>query len=250
MWRSASRTLPRGRSRFGRWSLAGFIITSATSIAAKLSALIAETGRHTPEGDDHAGDRRAGDPRRVHQDAVEADRVDDPVGADDLDHERLPGGIVDREHEAAESDHREHHPRLDGAEGGQGEEQHRGDRHSGLGDDQELALVEAVGERAAEGTEEEDPRELQGGGEADGEAGARQSEDEPELGDDLHPVAGQGDDLPAEVEAVIADLEGCEGAVEGGAQARPSSSTCSRISAARAKVATSSSGSSRILRAR
>ena len=166
----------------------------------------AETGRDSPEGDDHARDRRARDPGRVDEDRVEADGVDDPVGADDLDHERLPGGVVDRQDEAAKGDHDEHHPRLDDAEGREQEEDRRRDRHPGLGDDQQLALVEAVGERAAERAEEEDARELQGGGEADGEAGAGQGEDEPELGDDLHPVAGQGDDLPGEVEAVVAEL--------------------------------------------
>ena len=82
----------------------------------------------------------------------------------------------------------------------------RRDGHPGLADDQQLALVEAVGERAAEGAEEEDAAELQGGRDADGDAGAGEAEDQPELGDDLHPVAGQRDDLPAEVEAVVGDL--------------------------------------------
>ena len=54
---------------------------------------------------------------------LSADRVDDAVGADDLDHEGLAGRVVDREHEAAEADQREDHPRLGGAGGGEREEQ-------------------------------------------------------------------------------------------------------------------------------
>ncbi len=177
------------------------------SIAAKLSVLRAKTGATPQKAMIEAGDRRTGDSGRMDENAVEADGVEDAVGADDLDHERLPRRVVDGEDEAAEGDHDEDHPSRGRAARREHEQQQRGDHHSRLGDHQQLALVEAVGQRAAEGAEQEDAGELQGGGDPDGDPGAGQRQDQPELGDDLHPVAGQRDDLPAEVEAVVADLE-------------------------------------------
>ena len=67
------------------------------------------------------------------------------------------------------------HPRLLDAEDGDEEEAGGRDRHQRLGDEEEVALREAVGEQAAVGAEEEHRQELQGGGEADREAGVGQA---------------------------------------------------------------------------
>ena len=227
---------------------------------------------HPPEGDDHRhegegvdreagadaegrdqqpGDRRADDPRRLDDDAVEADRVDDPVGADHLDHEALPGRVVDRVDRAHREDREVDHPGRDDAGAGDREEADRGERHQRLGHHQQPPLREAVGEQPAPGAEEEHRQELQRRGQADRDAAAGQAEDQPERGDRLHPVAGERDDLPGEVAPVVGDGERVEAAPYRGAQPlRRSSSIPSRISAARSRVSTSAAGSSRMRRAR
>ena len=51
------------------------------------------------------------------------------------------------------------------------------------------------------------------------EGGAGQGEDQPGLGHGLHPGPGDGDELPAEEETVVAMVEGGEAAGEAGAAA-------------------------------
>ncbi len=87
----------------------------------------------------------------------------------------------------------------------------RGKRHQRLGDHQQAPLREAVGEQPAPGAEEQDRQELQRRGQPDRDAAAGQLEDQPDLGDHLHPVAGERDDLPGEVAPVVGDGEGVEG---------------------------------------
>src|SRR5436190_1590351 len=55
-----------------------------------------ETRRYPEQRDHRAGDPRPEDPRGLDDDAVEADRVDDAVSADHLDHKALAGRVVDR----------------------------------------------------------------------------------------------------------------------------------------------------------
>ena len=87
-------------------------------------------------------------------------------------------------------------------------------------------------------------QELKGGGDADGERRARQREDQPHLGDDLHPVARDRDELSAEPPAVVRDLEGADCSLQRGRH-EGSSSMRSSTSAARSSVSTSSSPSLR-----
>ena len=93
---------------------------------------------------------------------------------------------------------------------------------------------------AAPGAEQEQRQELQRRGQPDRDAAPGQREDQPHLGDDLHPVAAQRDELAREVAAVVGDGQGGEGAAQRGAHRRSPSSSRSRISAARSSVATSS----------
>jgi hypothetical protein len=138
---------------------------------------------------------------------VEADRVDQPLGADQLDHEALPGRVVDGEHGAAgeggDVDHRRrHHPG-----GGDREQPDRRQRHQHLGGDQQPPLRDAVGEQPAPGAEEQHRQELQRGDEADSDARAGQAEDQPDSGDHLHPVARERDQLADEVAAIVGNRE-------------------------------------------
>ena len=102
--------------------------------------------------------------------------------------------------------------------------------------DQQRALRDAVGEQPAPGAEEEDRQELERGRHPDREAAAGQRQDQPDLGDHLHPVAADRDQLPGEVAPVVRDLERCEGAAERGGHRGSRSSRSSRISAARSSV--------------
>ena len=79
-----------------------------------------------------------------------------------------------------------------------------------LGDHQDPALGEAVGDHAAEQAEDQHRSELQRHGEADRADVSGELQDQPVLGDPLHPQTGGGHDLRAEVEPVVAHLEGAE----------------------------------------
>ena len=103
--------LPRGR-RAPR-SCAGSIRQQGDDHPAEGERVDREAGRDADRGDQDRRERRADDAGGVDDDAVEADRVDDPVGADHLDHEALPGGVVDRVDGAADEDQHEDHPRSD-----------------------------------------------------------------------------------------------------------------------------------------
>ena len=103
--------------------------------------------------------------------AVEADRVDDPVGADHLDHEALPGRVVDALTAPQREDREEDHPGRDDAGRGDREEAERPGSPSAIWVTiRRRRFGNAVGEQAAPGAEEQHRQELQGGGEADGEA--------------------------------------------------------------------------------
>ena len=98
-------------------------------------------------------------------------------------------------------------------------EQAEGERQQpgrGLRGVEHLALVETVGDQPTEGTEKEQGEELEPGGDGDIDAGAVEAEeDEVGLGHHLHPGARDRDDLPGEVQAVVADRQGRERAVAG-----------------------------------
>ena len=125
-------------------------------------------------------------------------------GPDDLDHERLPRRVVQRQHRAAHQ-HQRQAPSTA--------------RRSPLSDSpnsvsagtaidscvivSSVPLRHPVGEQAAPGAEQQDREELQAGGEPDRDAGAGQLHHQPHLADDLHPVAGDRDHLAGEVPAVV-----------------------------------------------
>ena len=131
-----------------------------------------------------------------------------------------------------------------------------GHRHQRLGHEQQLALGHRVGDEAAPGSGEQHRQELERGGQADGEGAAREGQHQPHLGDDLHPVAADRDQLAGEPAPVVRDLKRADRASEGGCstgtalRAHPPSSIRSRTSAARSSASTSSESSSRSRRER
>ena len=89
------------------------------------------------------------------------------------------------------------------------EEQDERERHGGrLGHDQGLSLGQDVGEDAAEEAKDEDRRELGDGDEAQVDGIARQLQDEPALGNTLHPSPDERNELAAEEQAVVAVTKG------------------------------------------
>ncbi len=108
------------------------------------------------------------------------------------------------------------------------------------GDEEDLALVEAIGDQPTERSEQQHRQELEAGGNGDVEAGAVQDEeDEVGLRDGLHPGARHGDDLAREVQAVVAHRDGPEGAAPGLADLAPggSSNRCSSRATSSARLA-------------
>ena len=86
--------------------------------------------------------------------------------------------------------------------------------------EEQLALVDAVGERAGPGPEHQHGAELQAHGDAQVHAAAGELQHQPALGDRLHPGAAHGDDLAEEEQAVVVDAQRAERAREAGRAAR------------------------------
>ena len=82
-----------------------------------------------------------------------------------------------------------------------------------LGPLDEAAPVEAIREDARPRGQDEEREELEGGDDADLRARVlgENREDEPVLGDALHPRAGRGDDVREEPHAEVVDSQGLEG---------------------------------------
>ena len=160
--------------------------------------------------DRQAGHGRADDARRVEHRRVEGDRVADVAAPDDLDHEALADGHVDRIGGAEEQRQDDDHPDLDDA----GQREHGEDRgedhHHGLHDEDRLALRQRVREHAAEQPEDHHGDELRGGDHAEPERIVGELEDEPGLGNLLHPGPDQRDELAAEEQLVVAVAEGAQ----------------------------------------
>ena len=199
--RAQGARLARHQLRLGE--LRGAIRASATNIAAKVNALSAKHGSTptvamiTPA--------IAGPSMRAHCTITlfRRDRVDDPIGADHLDHEALARWVVDRVDAPRTKASAEDHPCLDAPVRASAKSTRAGTAMAICVAMQEAALVEAVGQNAGVGAEEEDRDELGRDDQADRHAAAGQLQDQPGLGDHLHPVAAQGDHLAGEVAAVV-----------------------------------------------
>jgi len=174
-----------------------------------------EARSHPERGDQHPGERRSDDASGVHDHAVQAHRVHDPLGADELDDEALARRVVHGVDRAAHEHERVDHPELQGARDGQRPQRGGGHGHRRLGDEEQPALGQPVGEQPAVGPGEEDGDELKRGGQPERDAAAGEAQDEPHLGHRLHPVAGERDDEAREVAAVVGHGERGEGKAQG-----------------------------------
>ena len=94
---------------------------------------------------------------------------------------------------------------------------------SSLRGEQDAPLRQPVGDRPGVQAEQQHRPELQRHRHADRGRAVRQAEDQPVLGDALHPRAGVGQALPAEVDPVTARGEGGEGALSVAGSSRRSS---------------------------
>ena len=159
----------------------------------------ADAGR----GDEHSRHRGADRARGVSHDAVEADRVLHPVPADHLGDESLPSRLIDGINRAQGRRQDEDHPQPHDVGHGQQPEQERQQAQGGLGAQQEAALVRAVSDQAAVGSQQQHGQELGGGHQAQQGAGAGQLQHQPGLRHHLHPGAHQADRLSGEVQPEI-----------------------------------------------
>ena len=160
--------------------------------------------------DRQAGNGRADDARRIEHRRVEGDRVSDVAAPDDLDHEALADGHVDRIGGAEEQCQDDDHPDLDDA----GQREHGEDRgenhHHRLHDEDRLAFRQCVREDAAEQPEDHHRDELGGGDHAEPQRIVGELENQPGLGNLLHPGPDQRDELAAEEQLVVAVAEGAQ----------------------------------------
>jgi hypothetical protein len=140
--------------------------------------------------------------------------VREVVATDDLEHERVPRGRVQRERDPLDEAEGVELPHRDGARQGEHAERRRLQGEDGLQADHQPAEVDAVGERAAHEREHGDREGLHERERADRERRAGQVEDEPVRGDLLHPRPDERDAVAGEVEAVVAvPPKAAEGAV-------------------------------------
>src|SRR5262249_30571279 len=116
-------------------------------------------------------------------------------------------GIVEREHATARE--------RDAVERDHGRVVHEGERaererlrhFERLRDEQEVALVPAVGDEPRPRRQDEDRPELARRQQANGKAALRQMQDEQRQADDRQPVPAVGNELPEEEEPEVAALQ-------------------------------------------
>ena len=147
---------------------------------------------------------RPDDPGAVEHRRVERDGVADVLAPDELDRERLADRHVDGVGDPEQEGQHQDHPDLDDA----GDDEHGEDRgedhHRDLGRDQDPALGQGVRGDAGEQAEDHDRDELGGRDDAEPDRIVGQLEDEPRLGDLLHPGPDQRDRLAGEEQPVVA----------------------------------------------
>ncbi len=162
-----------------------------------------ETRRLSDRGHEAARDRRSHDPRRVEDRCVQGDRAGEVARSDHLDQERLPrrqvDGPDDAEREREDADQRDgrtvrHHQDAEG----DGQEHRRR-----LRDHHQAVTADPVCQHAGERRHERDGKERGRRHRAERERRAREPEDEPALGDRLHPEPDQRDALTEHVAAEV-----------------------------------------------
>ena len=135
---------------------------------------------------------------------------------DHLGDERLAGRGVEGRADAEDERQQVDVPDLDDAGHGDQAEHQRGAGHHRLGDLEQPALGEAVGDHAGVRREQQHGQELEAGGDAERRAAAAgELEHQPVLGDALHPGAGVADDAAGGVLAVVGVVQRLERGTQG-----------------------------------
>ena len=142
--------------------------------------------------------------------AVERDRVVDVVLGHHLDDERPTRRVVERHCETTGERDRVDRGDRRGVHQGECGEHERLHHREELDDDEQPALVGAVGDEPCERAEQQDRAELERGEQPDRDAAVGQAEDEEGLGDERQPVADLRDQLSAEEQAEVADVQRAE----------------------------------------
>ena len=174
----------------------------------------------THPGDDDAGECRPQEPGGVEGGGVEAHGVGQVLGGHHPGHEGLAGRSVVGGGEAPEEGGQVDVPQARGAgqdvDGDDGGDQ----AHGALGEDEELALVDPVGDESGVGGEQEHGEELQGRGQAGGGGGVvgEDAQHQPVLRHALHPGPGVGHEGGQEPDPVVVESQGGEDATAGAAR--------------------------------
>ena len=187
------------------------IASSATTTARNDTAFTKNTHATPTDADEQAGDRGAGDARRVADRARERDRVRRRVSRPTISSTKAWRAGSSTTVTKPEPDReREHHPHVHDAGEHDQPQDDREQRRERLRDEQHRAAVEAVGDRAAPQPEQQHREEPEREGGADRDAAVRQLEHQPGLGHRLHPAADVRDEVAGEVEAVVVRVERAE----------------------------------------
>ncbi len=129
------------------------------------------------------------------------------VLADHLHDEGLPGGHVERVGESIAHGQDGHVPVLHVARPGQERQCKRLEHERGLGADDQAALGQSVGDGTGHEGKAQHRPELQRADQAELEWRVGQFQDQPGLGDALHPGPDQRDELAGDEQAKVAMVE-------------------------------------------
>ena len=173
----------------------------------------APDGAEADRGDQHAGEDGADDAREVHAAHLQRDGVHELVLRDQLRHERVAGGHGQRDREPEEECAHQQVPELDQV--GDDQDPERGVREGddALREQQQRALVVAVGDDAAERRDEEHRQRDGDGDEAERRGGVGELEREEASQQLVHLHRHEEGEVAAEVDCVVALVERGEGAL-------------------------------------
>ena len=163
-----------------------------------------EEGRcHAKHADGEPGGRGSHDTGAVEHGRVEGDGVADVLAPDKLDRERLANRHVDRIGGPEEKGQQHDHPDLDDVRDDE-RSQHEGKHHHHrLDGDEDAPLRQRVGSDPGEEPEHHDRQELRGCDDAQPDRVAGELQDEPGLGDLLHPGPDERYKLSGEEEPSV-----------------------------------------------
>ena len=165
-------------------------------------------------GDDNCTDRRADDASRVELGGVESDGIGEVLGAHHLGDERLAGRAFHRVDHAANEGEPVDDADRDEFGGGEHGEDESNDELTHLAVDHRPAFSHPVGEHPAVEGEEQGRKEADGHGQTQRYRRVGEAQHQPAEGEILHPGAGQGDELAAPEEPVVAVAQRAEGMEE------------------------------------